>query len=283
MRKTVFALFLLSTVLLAGCTAKEKPEETMESTTTTIEEVTTTVEETTTEQSTTSTSEAQTTTSTSETSSTIAGFCFSDGDCPQAFNTSTYCWDGGDDKNMYMDEVEYVCSGKGTASARCVEVHNRLVAGRCTASKCLLGGCYPTHCFNRELDKMEDAIDCGIECPDCELTENITCFSDCDCLSREGQLTGTYYRNCEKGQISASELIAEEARCHDYTIYQKLITYRCIKAGTTKSSCTSTYTQDMITASCRNKNCTLDCVFKTMTYPNLAVINKVNVSFASIG
>jgi hypothetical protein len=38
----------------------------------------------------------------------------------------------------------------------------------------------------------------------------------------------------------------------------------------------------MLTATCRDKNCTIDCIFKTGAYPNLALIYHRNVSIASI-
>lgn len=215
--------------------------------------------------------------------STIVGECASDLDCPSGFNSSKYCWKigdywNGDDSKVYMDEVKYVCSAGGTPLARCAEVRGRIPVDRCISSKCFNGDCYPTQCFNQRVDENEEQIDCGGVCPDCSLGEKIECYSDCDCLSRESQLAGRYYRSCQLNQLSASELTAY-GKCRDYTIYQNLMSYKCMKPGSVNSYCVGNTTQQLITASCRDKNCTLDCRFKTSAYPNLAVINKINVSF----
>lgn len=218
--------------------------------------------------------------------STLVGECADDIDCPEAFNSGRYCWKvgdywNGDEKSVYMDEVKYVCSDAGTTRARCVEVRRRVPLDRCISSGCFEGDCYDTQCFNQRLDDGEEDIDCGGVCPNCSVKEHVECYNDCDCLSRESQLTGRYYRSCQLDQLSASELVAE-GKCRDYTIYQDLVSYKCMDPGTVRSYCKRKTDQQLITASCRDKNCTLDCRFKTSAYPNLAVINNINTSFTSV-
>lgn len=259
-----------------------------EATSTTVEEITTTTltETSRIHSSTTIPETSIASTTTASTTTLLGGFCTEDNDCPKAFNSTTYCWKKnenpyGDEGRIYMDEVSYVCSGKGTPNARCAEVRERMAVDTCVASKCFNGVCYPTHCFDRRLHDDEQSIDCGGECPDCSLKLNITCFNDCDCLSRGSQLYGNYYSNCIAGDITASEFLAQ-GRCLEYTIFQDLLTHKCVKPGTIKSKCVSNVTQQMMTATCRNRNCTLDCEFKTKAYPNLAVINDLQVEITSM-
>jgi len=296
MKRLLAALLaILSIALLCGCQSTQKPEPTASSaeTTTTLAETTritsttvraTTRQTTTTEIiQTTSVLTSESTSASTSTSTTLAGFCRTDKDCPEPINSSRYCWTGqdtwnGDLNKIYMDYVEYACSGKGMPDARCAESRTRFPVDRCVASHCFNGECYRTNCFNNHIDDLETGIDCGGECPDCSLKPNITCFNDCNCLTRESQLEGRYYRSCETNDISASEL-ALSGRCHDHTIYQDMVTYKCVKPGTVNSYCISNVTQQVITASCRDKNCTVDCHFTASTYPNLAVITGMNITF----
>jgi len=299
MRKTAIMLLFIATIILAGCikvedqAGKEKATTTttllkaMPKTTIALPKTIVTTKETTQATSATSTTKTQPSTTLKPVSTTLPNVCASDEDCPKACNSSAYCWNkdyswGGDEGNIYMDEIEYVCSGKGTLDARCVEVRKRINVEGCVASKCFNGLCYKTHCFNQHLDESEESIDCGGDCPDCILKENITCYNDCDCVSREGQFYTRFYRSCELNQVSASEFVVEEGKCKERDIYQKLMTHECMKPGTAKSYCTSEFTQYMNTGSCRDKNCTLDCRYKTTNYPNLALLSNRNVSFISI-
>jgi len=294
MKAAIVLLLLVSTVFLSGCINVEKKSEKSNeisrqaTTTTTFLAAKTTIATTRQTSILTTTTIVTTIPSTQASTTTLPSVCASDGDCPKARNSSNYCWNGdhawgGDDKNIYMDEIEYVCSGKGTPSARCVEARKRINVDRCVASKCFNGLCYSTHCFNQRLDESEEKIDCGgVDCPDCSLKPNITCFNDCDCLSREAQFYTRFYTSCKLNQISASVLAIEDSKCEERDIYQKLVSYKCVKPGTEKSKCTSEFSQYMMTASCRDKNCTLDCWFKTTNYPNLALLNNKSVSFISI-
>ncbi|MDD5111263.1 MAG: hypothetical protein PHG85_01810 [Candidatus Altiarchaeota archaeon] len=288
-------IFVSMIAMLAGCTAPQENAGTVATTAETMLPETTAEETAPTTEASTTVASVQTTSSTEnpdttplavESSTTLAALCSRDSDCPVKVNSSAYCWTGqdswnGDEKKVYIDQIEYVCSGAGTASALCVEKRTRIPVDRCIASNCFNGLCYPTHCFNQRLDESEEARDCGGDCPDCSLRLNITCSNDCDCMSRTAQVEGRYYRACETSETLAGELMPE-GRCYQHDIYQNLVSYKCVKPGTEKSRCEQTVLQDMRTASCRDKNCTIDCTFRTMPYANLALLEDRPISFASI-